>query len=96
MARGQVELGDVDLVEGRGCDEEDLGAVGGDGGVGHDGGQVAPELVEGHVLVVCGEGDAGVVCAEEDDEVFDLGTAFLEWGEDLGEGSEGLGGVVPG
>jgi hypothetical protein len=48
------------------------------------------------VLVVCGEGDAGVVCAEEDDEVFDLGTAFLGGGEDLGEGSEGLGGVVPG
>jgi hypothetical protein len=56
----------VDLVQGRGRHEEDLGLVSGDGRVGDDLDQILLELVQRDVLVVCGDLDAGIVCAEED------------------------------
>lgn len=70
--RGGVSIGSVehchaDLVQGRRCDEEDLGLVRRDDGMVDNAGQVLLVLVERNTLEVGGQRDACVVGAEEDE-----------------------------
>lgn len=69
MPAGQVKLCDADLIQGRRRDEEDIGAVCRDVGVADDPLQVGLVPVEGDMLVVCGQLDAGIVGAKQDELV---------------------------